>query len=195
MDEAEKAQLNKQKKLVDCVDAINHVLSAFDNFEEHKSKLLLMIEGFDLTHGDTYLELTKSIRRELFVIKFFARSAALDLAEYHQLCHPEQKIYSVKQRKIRARYNSESDNAHSHISLKKLESIIEAERKFNSNKAQQELDELQARLMGASEEKKQRQQRRTERIERIKLRLLRLSWAILLLFLLQMAILIRFFQL
>ena len=94
MDDREKAELNKQKKLVDCVSQLNSVLEAFDRLEDYKARVLPIIYGFDLTHTDTYLELTENIKRELFYIKFFSDHAASQLVKYRQLCNPDKDIYS-----------------------------------------------------------------------------------------------------
>ncbi|MGL6340660.1 MAG: hypothetical protein ACRC80_16160 [Waterburya sp.] len=104
MNEQEKAELNKQKKLVDCVNSLNRVETALERFENDKAEMLSMIDGFDLTHCDTYLKLTENIRQRLFLIEFFASSAADSLSEYRQLCNPDQKIYSIKERKLRTKH-------------------------------------------------------------------------------------------
>ncbi|MBW4536540.1 MAG: hypothetical protein KME09_21640 [Pleurocapsa minor HA4230-MV1] len=85
MDDREKAELNKQKKLVDCVSHLNSVLEAFERLENYKATVLPIIDGFDLTHSDTYLELTENIKRELFYIKFFSNTLLanyLNIADY-----------------------------------------------------------------------------------------------------------------
>ena len=192
MDESEKAQLIQQKKLVDCINALNHVLRALEDFEEYSSQLLPIVDGFDLTHSDTYLKLTENVRRELFTIKFFARSAANDLADYRQLSHPERKIYSIKERKIRAQFNSqlissqpnETNNNSSNRNPKTIHSQVKV-------RADRELIELRDQLEQASKVRQEKQQRRSERIEKIEFRLLRLEWAIFFLFLFQIAIMIK----
>ena len=188
MDESEKAQLIQQKKLVDCINALNHVLRALEDFEEYSSQLLPIVDGFDLTHSDTYLKLTENVRRELFTIKFFARSAANDLADYRQLSHPERKIYSVKERKIRAQFNSQlissQPNQTNNRNPKTTHSQVEV-------RADRELIELREQLEQASKIRQEKQQRRSERIEKIEFRLLRLEWAIFFLFLFQIAIMIK----
>lgn len=188
MDEREKAQLNKQKKLVDCINDLNYVLEAFETFEEYSSQLLPTIDEFDLTHSDTYLKLTKDVRRELFMLGFFARSAARNLADYRQLCHPERKIYSIKESLIRDRFNSQSISSQPNETKDKLNRA----RCLVHTKVQgdRELQEIQDKLESASHIKLEKQQRRRQRIEKIELRLLRLEWAIFFLFLFQAAILV-----
>lgn len=58
MDEREKAQLKQQKKIVDCIENINTALNSFDRLEEYKSRVIPIIDGLDLTHSDTYFEVT-----------------------------------------------------------------------------------------------------------------------------------------
>ena len=107
MEEAEKVRLYKQKKLLDCLNDLNFALKAFEGFEEHSSQLLSVIDGFDLTDGDTYLKLTLHVRQELSSIKFFARSAAENLVGYRQLCNSESKISTLQEKKIRTQDDSQ----------------------------------------------------------------------------------------
>ena len=100
-------ELNKQKKLVDCVDNLNCVLEAFDRLENWKSKILPIIDSFDLNHSNTYLELTEKLSQELFRIRFFSEHAANKLVEYRQLGHPDQEIYSLKEQKDWEQYGIE----------------------------------------------------------------------------------------
>ena len=98
MDEREKTELNKQKKLVDCVSHLNSVLEAFERLEDYKERVLPIIDGFDLTHTDTYLGLTENLKRELFYIKFFSEHAASQLVKYRRLWNPDKDIYSIKEK-------------------------------------------------------------------------------------------------
>ncbi|MDJ0596463.1 MAG: hypothetical protein QNJ72_41930 [Pleurocapsa sp. MO_226.B13] len=104
MDERERTELNKQKKLVDCVSHLNSVLEAFERLEDYKERVLPIIDGFDLTHTDTYLGLTENLKRELFYIKFFSEHAASQLVKYRRLCNPDQDIYSIKEKKNQEKY-------------------------------------------------------------------------------------------
>ncbi|MGL5078996.1 MAG: hypothetical protein ACRDBG_24625 [Waterburya sp.] len=175
MNEQEKAELNKQKKLVDCVNSLNRVETALERFENDKAEMLSVIDGFDLTHCDTYLKLTENIRQELFMIKFFASSAADSLTEYHQLCNPDQRIYSIKERKRRTKHD--------------LTSSIKW--KLESEKIQPSLPE--SPLQSSQIPKKQEQQELiTQRLAKIESRILRGERAILLLLLLQIGLFLIF---
>lgn len=44
MDDREKAELNKQKKLVDCVSHLNSVLEAFERLENYKATVLPIVD-------------------------------------------------------------------------------------------------------------------------------------------------------
>ena len=141
MDDREKAELNKQKKLVDCVSQLNSVLEAFARLENYQARVLPIIDGFDLTHPDTYLELTENIRRELFYIKFFSEHAASQLVKYRRLCYPDQDIYSIKEKKNREKYGlkplgdwkkqSEETQRILNESQKKIDEMLEKRKKEN----------------------------------------------------------------
>ena len=201
MDEPEKAKLTKQKKLVDCIDYMNTALEAFERLEEYKTKVLPILDGFDLEHSDTYLELTNHMKRELFYIKFFTNRAALMLVEYRRLCHPKQDIYSVKEKKNEQKYGIKpvGDWKKRHEEIQRLlDSNQEQLNKMlaKTKPQQQELvdsssEELKSRLQRVDEIKRKEQVSLTKRIEQIELGVLRLQWAMLLLFVLQIAILIR----
>jgi hypothetical protein len=202
MDDREKAELNKQKKLVDCVSQLNSVLEAFERLENYKATVLPIIDGFDLTHSDTYLELTDNIKRELFYIKFFSEHAASQLVKYRRLCHPEQDIYSIKDQKNREKYGlkplgdwkkqSEETQRILNESQKKIDEMLAKRNEANLDEVKfKDLKDIKEQLDIASEKKREKQIKRTERIVKIESRILRLEWAMFLIFLLQIAILIK----
>ena len=201
MDEREKAKLTKQKKLVDTIEYVNTALEAFERLEEIRAKVLPMLDGFDLNHPDTYLELTGRMKIELFYIKFFTSRAAQRLVEYRRLCHPKQDIYSVKERKNEKQYGikplGEVNKRHEEMQRLLDSNQAQIDKMLAKTKPQKQrnrdlsLEELKSRLDEADETRRKKQVHRTERIEQIELNVLRLQWAILLLFVLQAAILIR----
>lgn len=107
MNEDEKYQLSKQKKLWECVNNLNLVLKSLDVFEEDKGDILPVIDGFDSTHSDTFLELTEDIRKEVDYIRFFSRSAAQTLAEYRQMCDEKVSRSFIKEKKDQIKYKLE----------------------------------------------------------------------------------------
>ncbi len=129
MNEIEKAELNKQKKLVDCANHLNGILATFTQFEADKAELLSTIDGFDLTHSDTYLELTQNVRRDLLWIGLYAQNAMADLAKYRQLCHPKSNTYSIRERKIRAECNSTATDNLKPVGLDNREEEKKVEKK------------------------------------------------------------------
>ncbi|MEL6578589.1 MAG: hypothetical protein AAFQ14_02465 [Cyanobacteria bacterium J06621_12] len=66
---------------------------------------------------------------------------------------------------------------------------------FSQVPGDRELEKIQDKLERASQIELEKQQRRSERIEKIELRLLRLEWTTLFLFLFQAAILVKVYQL
>ena len=104
MDKREKAELNEQKKLIDSISYLNSVLESFDRLEDYTARVLPIIDGFDLTYSDTYLELTDNIKPELFYIKFFCEHTAKQLVAYRRLSNPEKNIYSVKEKKFQQKH-------------------------------------------------------------------------------------------
>ncbi len=202
MDDREKAELNKQKKLVDCVSHLNSVLSAFERLENYKEKVLPIIDGFDLTHTDTYLELTENIKRELFYIKFFSEHAAKQLVKYRQLWNPDENIYSIKDKKNQEKsglkplgdWKKQSEETQRILkeSQKKIDEMLEKRKQDNIDEIKlKDLKDIKEELDIASEKKQKKQTKRTERIVRIESRILRLEWAMFLIFLLQIGILIE----
>ena len=202
MDDREKAELNKQKKLVDCVSQLNSVLEAFARLENYQARVLPIIDGFDLTHPDTYLELTENIRRELFYIKFFSEHAASQLVKYRRLCYPDRDIYSIKEKKNREKYGlkplgdwkkqSEETQRILNESQKKIDEMLEKHKEENRDEVKlKDLKDIKEQLDIASEKKREKQIKRTERIIRIESRILRLEWAMFLMLLWQIGILIK----
>ena len=190
MDNREKAELNKQKKLVDCVGHLNSVLEAFERLENYQERVLPIIDGFDLTHADTYLELTENLKRELFYIKFFSSHAASQLVKYRRLCNPDQDIYSIKEKKNPEKYGlkplgdwkkqSEETQRILNESQKKIDEMLSKRKQENINEIKlKDLKDIKEQLDIASEKKREKQIKRTERIVRIESRILRLEWAVL----------------
>lgn len=201
MDEQEKAKLDKQKKLVDCIDYVNTALEAFERLEDYKAKVLPILDGFDLNYPDTYLKLTSRMNTELFYIKFFTNHAAQHLVKYRRLCHPEREIHSVKEKKNKSRYGTEplGDWKKRNEEIQRLiDSNQEQIDKMLTKIKPQEprlvdpsLEKLTSRLDAADEIKIKKQAHRTKRIKQIELNVLRLQWATVLIFVLQAAILIK----
>jgi hypothetical protein len=202
MDDREKAELNKQKKLVDCVSHLNSVLEAFERLENYKATVLPIIDGFDLTHSDTYLELTENIKRELFYIKFFSEHATSQLVKYRRLCHPEPDIYSIKDKKNREKYGlkplgdwkkqSEEMQCILNESQKKIDEMLAKRNEDNLDEVKlKDLKDIKEKLDIASEKKREKQIKRTEKIVKIESKILRLEWAMFLIFILQIAIFIK----
>ena len=192
MDEREKAELNKQKKIVDCIEHLNTVLNSLDRLEDYKSRVIPIIDGLDMTHWDTYFEVTNNLKRELFFIKMFAKNAAESLVEYRRAIHSDQQIYSVKEKKRKAQYG--------------IEPISDWEKRHQENKRalnrnQKELDKLLQQIKQKESEptktksvekvKQEWQTPRANQITKIEQDVLKLKRAIFLLFILQTAILIK----
>lgn len=191
MDEIEKAELSKQKKLVDCIEDLNLVLIAFTRLENYKEQLLATIEGFDLIDGDTYLELTQNLRYELLAIAFFAQSAAEDLAVYRQLSYPKQKIESVKQQKIRNKFNSQFASER----LQDVRAISGSQQSSTSSSEARKQKSMNHKLIELNDELEQTSsvirkmpQQRNYRLDKIESQLTRLQWVVLLVFCLQIGI-------
>ena len=207
MDEREKAQLKKQQKIVDCIEHLNTALSSFERLEEYKSRVIPIIDGLDLTHSDTYFEVTKKLKREIFYIKSFTACAANDLVGYRRLIHPERQIYSVKEKKNQAKYGIEPigdwkkfseqtrrilDDSQKILddNQKKTEELLQKQKQTEVE--EREFDkELKETLALVSKKKRESKIRRSNRITEIRLDILRLKWAMFLLFVLQTAILIK----
>ncbi len=201
MDDREKAELNKQKKLVDCVSHLNSVLEAFERLENYKEKVLPIIDGFDLTHTDTYLELTENIKRELFYIKFFSEHAAKQLVKYRQLSNPDRDIYSIKEKKNQEKYGlkplkdwkkqSEETQRILDESQNKIDEMLKRREENQDSVELENLKDIKEKLDVAYKKKREKQIERTERIVRIESRILRLEWVMFLIFLLQIGIFIK----
>jgi hypothetical protein len=202
MDDQEKSELIKQKKLVDCVSYLNSVLESFERLENYKARILPIINGFDLSHSDTYLELTENIKRELFYIKFFSKQAAEQLVKYRQSCHPEQDIYSIKEKKNRVRHGLVPIGNFSKRSKEMQHFLNESQKKIDEmlvKRNEEKLDEvnledfrdIKDKLNIASEKKRKKQIKRTEIIVKLESKILRLEWAIFLIFLFQIVFFIK----
>lgn len=201
MDELEKAKLSKEKKLVDCIDHVNTALEAFDRLEEYQAKVLPLLDGFDLNHPDTYLELTDRMKTELFYIKFFTNHAAQRLVEYRRLCHPQLDIYSVKERKNEKKYGikplGDWKKRHEEIqrlldsNQKQLDKMLAKTKPQQQKLVNSSSEELKSQLDRVDEISQKQQLSQTKKIEQIKLSVLWLQWTMFLLFVLQTAILIR----
>ena len=202
MDEREKAELNKQKQIVDCIEHLNTALSSFDRLEDYKSRVLTIVDGLDLTHSDTYFEVTDRLKRELFYINFFTQKAAESLVKYRCSFNPDEQIYSVKEKKRQAKYGRkptgdlQKRNKKTQRILKDNQKQIEEllQRQKQRNISETNLitsEETKQKLDLASNKRKEWQIRRTNRIAKIELDTLRLKWAVFLLFILQTAILIK----
>lgn len=201
MDERERTELNKQKKLVDCVSHLNSVLEAFERLEDYKERVLPIIDGFDLTHTDTYLGLTENIKRELFYIKFFSEHAASQLVKYRRLCNPDQDIYSIKEKKNQEKYGikplgdwkkrSEETQRILDESQNKIDEMLKKREKNSDLFEIKDLNNIKEKLDVAYKSKREKQIKRTERIVRIEFRILRLEWAMFIIFLWQIGILIK----
>lgn len=202
MDDREKAELNKQKKLVDCVGYCNYVLEAFDRLEEYKARVIPMIDGFDLTHADTYLELTDNLKRELFYIRLFSQNAAQQLVEYRRLCHPERDINSRKERKSISLYGEKSsvdwEKQSKEMQLildesqKQMNEILEKQRERNLEKSKYDsVEDVKNKLDEVSKKKREKQIQLKEKVVKIESRILKLEWAIFLILVLQAAIFIK----
>ena len=200
MDEREKAELKQQQKIVDCIEHLNRALNSCDRLEEYKSRVIPIIDGLDLTHSDTYFEVTEKLKRELFYIKFFTAYAAEDLVRYRRLIHPDRQIYSVKEKKNQAKYGIEpigdwkKSNEQTRRILddnhKKIEELLQKQKQRKVEKTEFD-EELKKKLALVSKKKRESQIRRSNRITEVRLDILRLKWAMFLLFVLQTAILIK----
>ena len=198
MDKSVKNELNKQKKLVDCVNYLNSVLDSLEHLENYQAKILPIMDGFDLTHCDTYLELTENLKRELFYIGFFSRHAANKLTKYRELSNSEKDIYSVKEQNnlekqaLKPLANWEQIQQkldQSEDIIKKLLSKVEAD-----NLEEKQLKDssiIKQQLNIADKKKRERQAKQTKKIATIEARVLRLEWIIFLMLLLQFAIFIK----
>ena len=190
MNEQEKIDLTKQKKLVDCIEHLNMALDSFSRLEDCKAKILPIIDGFDLNHSDTYFELTKQIGRELTLIRFSSFQAAEQLVEYRRLCHPGEEIYSVKQKKHSLKLKPLDDwKKRDKKKQRVLQQNTKQLDKMLTNSSSPE--KLKSRLDRANEIKEEKQQHQTKRIEKIELSVLRLQWTMFLLFAVQVMILIK----
>ena len=192
MEEREKAELNKQKKIVDCIRHLNSVLDSLDRLEEYKLRVIPIVDGLDMTHSDTYFEVTTKLKHQLFFTKTFAAYAAEDLVEYRRLIYPKQQIYSVKEKKTKAKYG--------------IEPIRNRKKYYEENKRaldrnQKQLDKLlqqvkqkeskPTKIQSVEEVKQEWQTLRAKQITQIEQDVLKLKWAMFLLFILQTAILIK----
>lgn len=201
MDEQEKAELNKQKKIVDCIRHLNTALDSFDRLEDYKSRVLPIVDGLDLKHSATYFEVTDNLKQELFFIKTFASNAAKSLVEYRRAIEPDKQIYSVKEKKKKAKYGIEpigdwkkhSEETQSLLddNKKKIEELLQKQKQRSTEEPEQDLEKVKEKLDFAFNKKKEWQTRRANRITKIEQDVLKLKWAILLLFVLQTAILIK----
>lgn len=188
MDEKEKAELKKKRELLDCLESLARLLQLFEYFEENKKQIMPMMDGFDLDHNDTYLELTKQIRGYLLFIKNECNTASHFLSNYRKLCNPNQKTYwQITTENLKQKLEKNNED------LDKLLAKQE-ERKLKPKKWEEEseleLKELKAKLDRADQIKRERAAKKTTRIENIELNILRLKWAFFLIFVLQIAILI-----
>lgn len=202
MDEREKAELNKQKKIVDCIEHLNTALDSLDRLDEYKSRVIPIVDGLDMTHSDTYFEVTNKLKQELFYIKAFTAYAAEDLVRYRRLLNPDRQIYSVKEKKRKALYGIEpiSDWEKRHQENKRaldrnqkeidklLQQIKQKESEPTKTKS---VEEVEQELDRAIDKKKEWHIRRANRITKIEQDVLKLKWAMFLLFVLQTAILLK----
>ena len=192
MDEREKAELNKQKKIVDCIEHLNSVLDSLDRLEEYKSKVIPITDGLDMTHSDTYFEITTKLKHQLFFIKSFAASATEDLVKYRRLIYPEQQIYSIKEKKRKALYGIEpiGDPKKYHEENKRA---LDRNKKEIDKLLQQikQRESKPTKTKSVDEAKQEWQTPRTNQITQIEQDVLKLKWAMFLQFILQTAILIK----
>ena len=201
MDEREKAELNKQKKIVDCIRHLNTALDSFDRLEDYKSRVIPIVDGLDLTHSDTYFEVTENLKRELFFIKMFASNAAESLVEYRRSIEPDKQIYSVKEKKRKAKYGIEpiGDSKKYYRETKrilndsqqKIEELLQKQKQINVEETDQDVEKVQEKLDLAFDKRREWHTRRGNRITKIEQDVLKLKWAMFLLFVLQTAILIK----
>ncbi len=201
MDEREKAELNRQKKIVDCIEHLNTALSSFDRLEDYKSRVLPIVDGLDLTHSDTYFEVTNRLKRELFYIQFFTQKAAESLVKYRRSFNPDKQIYSVKEKNRQAKYgikpigdlqkfNEETQRLLSD-NQKQINELLQRHKRNAVDTKVLTLEETKQKLDLAFNKRKEWHIRRANRIAKIELDTLRLKWAAFLLFILQIAILIK----
>ena len=202
MDEREKVELNRQKKIVDCIENLNTALNSFGRLEEYKSRVIPIIDGLDMTHSDTYFEVTAKLKQELFYIKAFTAYAAEDLVKYRRLIYPDRQIYSVKQKKIKAQYGIEPigdwEKRHQENkrtldrNQKELDKLLQQikQKKIEPIKTKS-VEEVEKELDRPIDKRKEWHIRRANRITKIEQNVLKLKWTMFLLFVLQTAILIK----
>ena len=199
MDEREKEELNRQKKLVDCVSYLNYALEAFSRLEKYQEGIIPILDGFDLTHPDTYLKLTDDIKRELMYIKLFSGYAASQLVKYRKFTSSEEDINSIQRNKARNKEEVENSVEYGRKirqtldnTQQKLNELLEKQEKSNTSKVNLiGPDSIKKQLDLASQKKQEKEIIRNKRIAAIESRILRLEWAIFFIFLLQVAILIK----
>jgi len=141
------------------------------------------------------------MKTELFYIKFFTNRAAQCLVEYRRLCYPEQDIYSVKERKNEEKYGmkplgdwkkrSEEMQRLLNSNQEQIDKMLAKAKPQEPRLVDLSPEELKSRLNEVDEVVRTKRVRRVKRIEQIELNILRLQWAMFLLFVLQAAILIR----
>ena len=201
MDKREKAELNQQKKIVDCIEHLNTALDSLDRLDEYKSRVIPIVDGLDLTHSDTYFEVTNKLKQELFYIKFFTARAAEPLVEYRRSLHPDEQIYSVKEKKRKTKYGIEpiGDWKKHHEetqrilddSQQKIEELLQKQKQRSVGETKQDLEEVEEKLDLAFNKRREWQTRRANRITKTEQDILKLKWGMFLLFVLQTAILIK----
>ena len=187
-DDKKNTELKKKRELLDCLESLERLLQFFEYFEENKKQIMPMMDGFDLDHNDTYLELTKQMRGYLLFIKNECNTASHSLSNYRELCNPNPKIYwQITTKNLKQnpeKYNDDIDKL-----LARQEARKQEQKKWKEE-SELELKELKAKLDRADQIKRERAAKRTTRIENIELNILRLKWAFFLIFVLQIAILI-----
>ncbi|WP_019503792.1 hypothetical protein [Pleurocapsa sp. PCC 7319] len=84
-------ELKKKKELLRYQELLDSLLYFFAELEQSQAQVIPMLDGFDLEHNDTYLELTKDIRNTLLSIIIVCQNASYKLSNYRKLCNQEQK--------------------------------------------------------------------------------------------------------
>ena len=141
------------------------------------------------------------MKRELFYIQFFTQKAAESLVKYRRSFNPDKQIYSVKDKKRKAKYgiepigDSKKFNEETQRILddnqKQLDELLPRQKQRNVEETKLNLDEVKQELDLAFNKRREWQIRRSNRIAKIELDTLRLKWAVFIIFVLQTAILIK----